>query len=186
MPKKSDRPQHESAMSNLLPEVALDDEESDEEKQEPDDSESNSSTELQNSSDTEGKSYSDSDSEAENSKSESPTQSEFSSPASRDTQSHKDDEERSGNPKKKGKPNLPVLPSGRPSLDKKLGPYVSKEIDDALEEAYLTLRRQFGGEASKSLIVEAALRYTLSDCLRRGEESEIAAWMEKVLQTESS
>lgn len=76
---------------------------------------------------------------------------------------------------------LQVTPNERPNLESKLGPYVSEEVDQALEEVYLLLRREFGGKASKSLIVEAALRYSLSDCLRRENESELSHWLERVL-----
>jgi hypothetical protein len=58
---------------------------------------------------------------------------------------------------------------------------VSDEVDAALEDVYLTLRRKFGGEASKSLIVEAALRYALTDCLEREEDSELVRWFDEVL-----
>lgn len=175
MPKKSDRPQHESAMSNLLPEVALDEEESEETRPAADE-ESNSSTELQNSSNLEEQNYSDADPDSEASASGS------ASDAPRKEQSGEDDGDSVEPSRKNENRELSVLPNERPNLKKKLGPYVSEEIDDALEEAYLTLRRQFGGKASKSLIVEAALRYSLSDCLQRGEESEIASWMEEVLE----
>jgi hypothetical protein len=185
MPKKSDRPEHESAMSNLLPEVSLDEEDSDESKAANE--ESNSSTELQNSSTTEEGNYSAS-SEAERSESESAVQQESSRTSDRapGAQPRKDSGENDGVTRENEDDRLPVLPNERPDLKKKLGPYVSEEVDDALEEVYLTLRRRFGGEASKSLIVEAALRYSLSDCLRRREESEIASWMERVLESKES
>lgn len=180
MPKKSDRPQHESAMSSLLPEVDLDEEESEEASPAREGEQNDSSTELQNSSNTEEQNYSDSSSDSKRSRSKSRAQADSSSSSG----SSPDDSRRASNSTQKNEdPDLSVLPSERPDLKKKLGPYVSEEIDDALEEAYLTLRRQFGGDASKSLIVEAALRYSLSDCLRRGEDSEIASWMERVLKS---
>lgn len=186
MPKKSDRPEHESAMSNLLPEVSLDEEDSDESKAANE--ESNSSTELQNSSATEEKNYSEASSESGSLEPELSDQggASSSSESSPGSQSREDGggADRGARENKDGR--LSILPDKRPDLKKKLGPYVSKEIDDALEEAYLTLRRRFGGKASKSLIVEAALRYSLSDCLRRGEESEIASWMERVLESKES
>lgn len=80
---------------------------------------------------------------------------------------------------------LPVRPNERPTLGRKLGPYVSEDVDDALEEAYLLLRRDLGAGASKSLIVEAALRFVLNDYLRRGEDSEVANWMRRVLHSEN-
>lgn len=193
MPKKSDRPEHESAMSNLLPEVSLDEEDSDESKAANE--ESNSSAELQNSSATEEENYSGTSSESERSESESAVQRESSrtsdrAPGASDrapgAQPRKDSGENDGVTRENEDDRLPVLPNERPDLKKKLGPYVSEEIDDALEEVYLTLRRRFGGQASKSLIVEAALRYSLSDCLRREEESEIASWMERVLEGKES
>jgi hypothetical protein len=186
MPKKSDRPEHESAMSNLLPEVSLDEEDSDESKAANE--ESNSSTELQNSSAKEEENYSGTGSEAERSESESAVQRESSRTSDRapGAQPRKDSGEDDGVTRENEDDRLPVLPNERPDLKKKLGPYVSEEVDDALEEVYLTLRRRFGGEASKSLIVEAALRYSLSDCLRRREESEIASWMERVLESKES
>lgn len=183
MPKKSDRPEHESAMSNLLPEVTLDEDDPSESGVAGE--ESNSSTELQNSSDAEEQNYKDTGSKPEYSQSEL-TEQQKSSPSSErspGSQSLEDDGDPDRTPPRKSeKERLSVLPDERPDLKKKLGPYVSEEIDDALEEVYLTLRRRFGGQASKSLIVEAALRYSLSDCLRREEESEIASWMERVLE----
>lgn len=79
--------------------------------------------------------------------------------------------------------NLSVVPDRRPNLGKKLGPYVSDEVDAALEEAYLILRKRFGGDASKSLIVEAALRYALIDCFEKREDSELVQWFEQVLSS---
>jgi hypothetical protein len=64
-----------------------------------------------------------------------------------------------------------------------LGPYVSADVDDALEDVYLLLRRRFGAQASKSLVVEVALRYILRDCLDREEESELMRWFDRVLDT---
>jgi hypothetical protein len=78
---------------------------------------------------------------------------------------------------------LPVFPDERPDLSQKLGPYVSADVDDALEDVYLLLRRRFGAQASKSLVVEVALRYILRDCLDREEESELMRWFDRVLDT---
>lgn len=157
MPKKSDRKEHESAMSSLLPEVSLD------EPQERGGLEEDSSTELQNSGTTESENYS----------SESVSESETSS------------EDMEGSSPSESNVLSP-LPSERPKLQQKLGPYISNDVDAALEEVYLLMRRRFGGDASKSLIVEAALRLVLSDYLRRGEESEISRWMEELLKARSS
>jgi hypothetical protein len=76
---------------------------------------------------------------------------------------------------------LPIFPDDRPDLSQKLGPYVSADVDDALEDVYLLLRRRFGAKASKSLVVEVALRYILRDCLDREEESELMRWFDRVL-----
>jgi len=78
---------------------------------------------------------------------------------------------------------LSVFPDNRPDLSQKLGPYVSTDVDDALEDVYLLLRRRFGAKASKSLVVEVALRYILRDCLDREEESELMRWFDRVLDT---
>jgi hypothetical protein len=78
---------------------------------------------------------------------------------------------------------LPIFPDERPDLSQKLGPYVSADVDDALEDVYLLLRRRFGAQASKSLVVEVALRYILRDCLDREEESELMRWFDRVLDT---
>lgn len=78
-------------------------------------------------------------------------------------------------------PMLPVHPETRPDLSTKLGPYVSDATSDALEEAFLQMRRHYGSDVSKSLIVEAALRYLLSDTLQHGTESELAHWLDQTL-----
>jgi len=144
MPKKSDRKEHESAMSSLLPEVSLD------ESPDADASDDDSSTELQNSSTSEEENYT----------------SETAPEESRE----------------RVRSSLSILPGERPELQQKLGPYVSADVDNALEEVYLLLRRRLGGHVSKSLIVEAALRLVLSDYLQRERDSEVAKWMEKILK----
>jgi hypothetical protein len=78
-------------------------------------------------------------------------------------------------------PMLPVHPETRPDLSTKLGPYVSDATSDALEEVFLQMRRHYGSDVSKSLIVEAALRYLLSDTLQHGTESELAHWLDQTL-----
>ena len=164
MPKKSDRREHESAMSSLLPEVSLDEQDKSEHSEtEETGTKERSSTELQNSSGTEQKNYS----------------------STRKSSAHTASSEEGGEdrPSIGQERKLPVRPTDRPNLEQKLGPYVSTDVDDALEDAYLLLRRQFGGEVSKSLIVEASLRFVLNDYLRRGEDSEVAMWLENVLQT---
>lgn len=162
MPKKSDRKEHESAMSSLLPEVSLEQESATKEETTTDGGDQkSSSTELKNSSDLEEENYS-------------------STEDSNDQTSSEDNDER----RRRAvavKNQLPILPSDRPDLEKKLGPYVSKDVDEALEEVYLLLRRQLGGNASKSLIVEAALRFVLNDYFRREDDSEVANWLEHVL-----
>lgn len=172
MPRKSDRNTHESAMESLLPEVSLEDDSEEESAEEND-----SSTELQKSRSTEEGNFRTTQEQDEESpqappKTSDPRGSEeaavTSSPAS--AQSNAVDH------------YLEVLPSERPSLKQKLGPYVSQEVDEALEEVYLLLRRELGGKASKSLIVEAALRYALNDYLQRGEDSEVAKWLKAVLE----
>lgn len=164
MPKKSDRPEHESAMSSLLPDVSLDEDSGDE-----DSGENGGEEELKNSSSKEEKNYSSTNrwEDTKENVGRKSSKDESSSPDHRD--SSKQEEE------------ILVVPDRRPELAKKLGPYVSDEVDEALEEVYLILRRRFGNQASKSLIVEAALRYLLSDCLERGEKSEAADWMRRVL-----
>ncbi|MCS3698552.1 MULTISPECIES: hypothetical protein [Salinibacter] len=164
MPKKSDRPEHESAMSSLLPDVSLD-----EGSGEEDSGQSDREEELKDSSSKEEKNYSSTKQNQELRKDggKKSTGGEGPSPDGQDSS-------------RQGK-EIPVVPKQRPELAQKLGPYVSDEVDEALEEAYLVLRRRFGNQASKSLIVEAALRYFLSDCLNHGEESEAADWMRRVL-----
>lgn len=164
MPKKSDRPEHESAMSSLLPDVSLDEDSGEEGPRQND-----RNKELKDSSSKEEKNYS-STGQGQELKKNAGEKSTGGEDPSTDGQ----DSSRQGK-------EIPVVPEHRPELAQKLGPYVSDEVDEALEEAYLILRRRFGNQASKSLIVEAALRYLLSDCLNRGEESEAADWMRRVL-----
>lgn len=81
---------------------------------------------------------------------------------------------------------LPVHPETRPDLSTKLGPYVSDATGDALEEVFLQMRRHYGSDVSKSLIVEAALRYLLSDSLEHGTNSELAHWLNRLFSDEES
>jgi len=164
MPKKSDRPEHESAMSSLLPDVSLD-----EGSGEENSGQSNGEEELKDFSSKEEKNYSSTEKGQELKKNAGKKSIREGEPSSDGQDSSKEGKE------------IPVVPKHRPELAQKLGPYVSAEVDEALEEVYLVLRRRFGNQASKSLIVEAALRYLLSDCLNRGEESEAADWMRRVL-----
>jgi len=178
MPRKSDRNRHKSAMESLLPEVSLEDD-PEEEKAEQNDS----STELQKSRSTEENNSSTAQETTEESSQAPPkTSTAETKPNARGSE----EATSTGNPAsaqtKAVDPHLEVLPPERPSLKQKLGPYVSQEVDEALEEVYLLLRRQLGGKASKSLIVEAALRYALNDYLQRGEDSEVAKWLMVVLE----
>jgi hypothetical protein len=172
MPKKSDRNGHESAMQSLLPKVSL------EEDPEGESEQSNSSTELQKSSSTEESNSSTTQNRAQAS-SQAPTQK--STPAT-EADAPASEEGTSSEKTSAADHSLKVLPPERPNLKQKLGPYVSQEVDEALEEVYLLLRRRLSGKASKSLIVEAALRYALSDYLQRGEDSEVAKWLKVVLE----
>lgn len=167
-------------MESLLPEVSLED---DPEEEKPE--QSDSSTELQNSRSTEEKNSSTAQKEVEDSSQAPPnTRTAETKPDARGSE----EATSTGSPApaqnkdtKAVESYLEVLPPERPSLKQKLGPYVSQEVDEALEEVYLLLRRQLGGKISKSLIVEAALRYALNDYLQRGEDSEMAKWLKVVL-----
>jgi hypothetical protein len=164
-------------MQSLLPEVSL------EEDLEEESEQSNSSAELQNSSSTE---ESNSSTAQDSAQATSQTPPQASTPAT-GPEAHASEEATSTVSPASAKTNasdhsLEVLPPERPNLKQKLGPYVSQEVDEALEEVYLLLRRRLSGKASKSLIVEAALRYALSDYLQRGEESEVAKWLKVVLE----
>ncbi len=154
MPKKSDRPRHGSTMSNLLPNVDLDPE-SDEAK--PDES-PNSTTEEQNDTTVEEKNY-----RTTEKQSNSATELQEEAPPAHS--------------------GLPIHPNERPDLKKKLGPYVADVTSEALEEVFLQMRRHYGSDVSKSLIVEAALRYLLSDALEQGTNSELAHWLDQVFST---
>ncbi|MFB6248458.1 MAG: hypothetical protein ABEL97_07805 [Salinibacter sp.] len=161
MPKKSDRSEHESTISSLMPDVSLDDSGQDAAEEE-----------LEFSSSKEEQNYSSTNQHQEAKENvEGKGQKDGSSSTVRRGPSEKEE-------------RIAVLPDHRPELAQKLGPYVSNEVDEALEEAFLLLRRRFGSQVSKSLIVEAALRYVLRDCLQRGEESEVADWMEGVLNSD--
>lgn len=76
---------------------------------------------------------------------------------------------------------LAVYPSQSPDLSEKLGLLVSKEVEDLLDEAYLSMRMEHGKKAKKSLIVEAALRFILNDYQKKGAtDSEISQWMKRL------
>jgi hypothetical protein len=223
MPKKSDRANHGTAMSELFPDVSLEESESSEESEAsgeesdaPTDtsSESGSSKELQSSSSTalqNQQASTEAHSPAEDEEGSSTSSEESiptgdsapsggSTPSSRGDAHQRREHDSDREDPHQTKESIPVRDAGaspapfddpeqplsvhprqRPNLGQKLGPYVSDDVDQALEEVYLTLRRRFGGEASKSLIVEAALRYVLSDCLKRGADSELTRWFERVL-----
>ena len=212
MPKKSDRSRHGSAMSQLLPDVSLEEDESRNEEEdsnedkdsahadapageksgtEPEDASASGesarrTTELQNSSDREqqrsttreDKNYSSvegrfsEESRKQGSEDQQPSAANRASNATSTPESERRTSAPSG---------LTVFPDNRPDLSQKLGPYVSADVDDALEDVYLLLRRRFGAKASKSLVVEVALRYILRDCLDQEEESELMRWFDRVL-----
>lgn len=189
MPKKSDRSDHESTMSSLIPDISLDEERSEEK--------SSSRTEEQNESSKEDK---------KKSSGESTSRGDRHVPNSQSTSSGKSASEESvegggqkadgGNsttgeisqsspaPSQKemsGEQLLPVYPAEPPNLSEKLGLLVSTEVEDLLDEAYLTMRMEHGKKAKKSLIVEAALRFMLNDYQRKeGAESEISKWLDRV------
>jgi len=204
MPKKSDRSRHGSAMSQLLPDVSLEEEDPDDSTDSENDSQrgegdegtdgrsqgaadapatsgenpakvrtaeeqSSSSTEVQKEGSKEDENYSSTDLPSEGREGEDP------SPV--ETETHSPGGDSAGT-----ETRLSVVPDHRPELSQKLGPYVSTDVDDALETVYLILRRRFGARASKSLVVEAALRYVLSDCLDREEGSELMRWFETVTE----
>lgn len=76
---------------------------------------------------------------------------------------------------------LDIYPSESPDLSEKLGLLVSTEVEEALDDAYLSMRMVHGKKAKKSLIVEAALRFILSDYQQKGKlESEISSWLDRV------
>ena len=166
MPKKSDRPNHGTALSHLFPDVSLEEEQNETEKKVEQEERHDSSTELEESRTTDVQNYS-SGKRAQLVTASEEGKSEESDPADAREQPTK----------------LQPFPPERPDLSRKLGPYVSEDVDEALEDVYLMLRRHFGSKANKSLIVEAALRYSLSDCLEREEESGLAKWLEEVLNS---
>jgi hypothetical protein len=156
-------------MSNLLPDVSLDEETQDEDS---DQERGDTQEELQNYTSKEKKNYS----------SKKPPEGQ----GGRESQEGNKDVEDSanGNSSSSGASEVSVIPEERPELRQKLGPYISTSVNEALEEVYLKLRREFGSDASKSLIVEAALRYFLSDHMRHGDKSEVSEWMRRVLDAE--
>ena len=165
MPKKSDRPNHGTAISHLFPDVSLEEEKNEAEEEVEQETEgSHSSAELQDESTIDIQDYSSNEGK----------QQIAASKADGNEKEHRADA-------KEQPAKLQPFPPERPDLSRKLGPYVSEEVDETLEDVYLMLRRHFGSKASKSLIVEAALRYSLSDCLERGGESGLVKWLEQVL-----
>jgi hypothetical protein len=166
-------------MSQLLPDVSLDEEDSRDEEDAADDASDQAPDEP------------DEEEPASKKSSEEPASSsaassvETKSDSSTDTQNYSAKGGGGTGEAEADDLGLAVQPGSRPELNHKLGPYVSDEVDDALEEVYLLLRRRFGRGASKSLIVEAALRYALSDCLKREGDSELAHWLTAVLEEDS-
>jgi hypothetical protein len=78
---------------------------------------------------------------------------------------------------------LEVYPDQSPDLSEKLGLLVSEEVEELLDEAYLSMRMEHGKSAKKSLIVEAALRYLLSDYQKNEvTDSELSQWMQHVVK----
>jgi len=150
MPKKSDRPDHGSAMSNLMPDVSLEDEEGGESRRKEDE---NKSTEE--------------DQKVSTSEENIDVVEEWS--VESDSGPSESDAE------------LVVYPSQSPDLSEKLGLLVSKEVEELLDEAYLSMRMEHGKKAKKSLIVEAALRFILNDYQEKGAtNSEISQWMKRL------
>lgn len=156
MPKKSDRPDHGSAMSDLMPDVSLD--ESSGEDSETVQEQKKSTQEEQNGSTPEERS----DEVAAQKSGSSDTDGSSSSP--------------SGS-------TLEIYPEQSPNLSEKLGLLVSDEVEELLDEAYLSMRMEHGKKAKKSLIVEAALRYLLNDYQQNGAaDSELSRWMQRVAE----
>ena len=150
MPKKSDRPDHGSAMSNLMPDVSLEDEEGGESRRKEDES-----------------------------KSTEEDQKVSTSEENTDAVEERSVESDSG--PSKSDAELVVYPSQSPDLSEKLGLLVSKEVEELLDEAYLSMRMEHGKKAKKSLIVEAALRFILNDYQEKGvTDSEISQWMKRL------
>ena len=150
MPKKSDRPDHGSAMSNLMPDVSLEDEEGGESRRKEDES-----------------------------KSTEEDQKVSTSEENTDAVEERSVESDSG--PSKSDAELVVYPSQSPDLSEKLGLLVSKEVEELLDEAYLSMRIEHGKKAKKSLIVEAALRFILNDYQEKGAtNSEISQWMKRL------
>jgi hypothetical protein len=78
---------------------------------------------------------------------------------------------------------LEIYPKQSPDLSEKLGLLVSNEVEELLDEAYLSMRMEHGKKAKKSLIVEAALRYLLNDYQQNGAaDSELSRWMQRVAE----
>lgn len=156
MPKKSDRPDHGSTMSDLMPDVSLN--ESDETNSGTTQEQKKSTAEEQSISTSEEKN--------------GPARTEESSSTSSDSAtSPQSDSE------------LDIYPKGSPDLSEKLGLLVSDEVEELLDEAYLSMRMEHGKKAKKSLIVEAALRYLLNDYQENGPtNSELSRWIRKVTE----
>lgn len=155
MPKKSDRPDHGSAMSDLMPDVSLD--EGSSKDSEMTQEQKKSTKEDQSSSTSEEKNGGVSAQESESA-----------------------DSDASSSPSSSG---LEIYPKQSPDLSEKLGLLVSDEVEELLDEAYLSMRMEHGKKAKKSLIVEAALRYLLNDYQQNGTaDSELSRWMRRVAE----
>lgn len=161
MPKKSDRSDHGSAMSDLMPEVSLDEKEdggSQEKKKSTQEEKKSRFAEEKKNSSKRGRAV-------DGAQGSEPGGSESDGPGA---------EERPM--------RLRIHPDRSPDLTEKLGLLVSKEVEEVLDEAYLSMRMEHGKKAKKSLIVEAALRYLLSEYQQSGAaSSEISDWMGRVI-----
>lgn len=156
MPKKSDRPDHGSAMSDLMPDVSL--REGEETRSGTTQEQKKSTGEEQNIS------------TSEESSSGASTQNSASTNSDAATSPQSDS-------------GLEIYPDQSPDLSEKLGLLVSDEVEKLLDEAYLSMRMEHGKKAKKSLIVEAALRYLLSDYQENGAaDSELSQWITRVTE----
>ena len=150
MPKKSDRPDHGSAMSNLMPDVSLEEEEDADSRRAEEESKSTEVDRKTSTSEEDAGTVEDRSLDSDSGPSESSAE-------------------------------LAVYPSQLPDLSEKLGLLVSKEVEELLDEAYLSMRMEYGKKAKKSLIVEAALRFILNDYQEKGAtDSEISQWMKRL------
>lgn len=191
MPKKSDRSNHGSAFSNLFPDVGLE-----EEAEAPsDEATSGDASPDEAISDEAG---GDSSGSAQTATEPNPGSVESgqaatfqqnpSSTEPKDSQGSRrsapstEPEPAASQPSPRQTPveRLQRRPDQRPDLDAKLGPYVSEEVRDALDDVYYVLRRRYGKSASKSLLVDVALRFCLADYAERGDDSALVRYVEEI------